>query len=271
MIFECSQYRAYLKAVLVERIRRNPNYSLRSFSKGIGVSPSMLSEVMRGEKRLSFDKATVIASRLELSLEEEQFFLSMVQLENTQDTKQQEKILARMRALSPNKELRDLSIDHFHAVADWVCVAGLALLDGHPKGLTALDIGSRLGITQFEAAQAMERWVHLDFLEVSNGVYRRTSGEHLVMRSPAPNGALRRLHQSMLEKAIESLETQSNQEKFVGSETIAIDPARLDEVSEIIEEAVKKVLKIAKPSRTKTEVYHLGFQFFRVTKKGKKI
>lgn len=271
MIFGHADYRSYLKNLLVDRIQRNPSYSLRAFATNIGVSSSMLSEVLKGEKRLSPDKAGVIANKLDLSSDEERYFLGLVQIESARDVKQREKILARLQELAPNREIRDLSIDQFHTIADWICVSGMALLAGHPKGLTATEIASRLGVNKFEASEAMDRWVRLDLLERTEGeLYTRVSHEHLMMKSAAPDGALRKFHKSMLERAIQSLETQSSSEKFIGSETLAFDPERLAEVSEIIEDAVAKILKVAKNSTNKKEVYHLGFQFFRVTKKENK-
>jgi uncharacterized protein (TIGR02147 family) len=269
MIFECDNYRAYLKRELVERIRKNPAYSLRAFSAQIGVSPSMLSAVLKGGKNLSNEKASIISSRLRMNSQEENYFLGLVQLENTGDVQQKEKILHRLNEFSTDRKRHDLSIDHFHSVADWICVAAMALLSGSPRGMTPAEVAARLSITRFEAEHAMNRWVNLDLLEVKEGRYSRLGDENLVVRSPAPNGALRKFHRTMLEKAIASLESQTNQEKFVGSETLAFDPDHLGEVSEAIEEAVRKILKIAKKSKNKKEVYHLGFQFFRVTKKGR--
>ena len=269
MIYGYSDYRTYLKHVLVVRIQKNPAYSLRAFAGSIGVSASMLSEVLKHKKSLSTDKAALIASRLDLSQAEEDFFLSLVQLDVAQDIRQKEKIATRLRELAPNQSFRDLSIDHFHSVADWICAGGFALLAGRPKGLTAAEIAKRLGVTVFEASDAMDRWVRLDLLErTEDGKYVRSMAEHLQLSSPTPNGALRKFHKSMLEKAIASLESQSPDEKFVGSETFAFDPARLPEVSAIIEDAIGKILKITKKTTApKKEVYHLGFQFFRITQK----
>jgi uncharacterized protein (TIGR02147 family) len=268
MIFESSDYRSYLKKLLVERIQKNPSYSLRAFSTSIGVSSSMLSEVLKGEKKLSPGKAGVISSRLDLSVDEERYFIGLVQLEGARDVKQKEKILSRLQELAPNRNIRDLSVDQFHTIADWICASGMALLTGYPNGLTASEIAARLSVSPFEATEAMDRWMRLDLLEIGDGNrYRRVSHDHLMMKSSSPDGALRKFHKSMLEKAITSLETQTPSEKFIGSETLAFDPEQLAEVSEVIESAVAKILKIAKTKKRKKEVYHLGFQFFRVTKK----
>ncbi|RYZ69650.1 MAG: DUF4423 domain-containing protein, partial [Proteobacteria bacterium] len=70
----------------------------------------------------------------------------------------------------------------------------------------------------------------------------------------------------MLSKAIESLPTQSPQEKFIGSETLAFDSTRLAAASEIIEDCFSRVVKLAAESEKKDSVYHIGIQMFRLSR-----
>ena len=270
MIYECADYRSFLKNILVQRIKTNPSYSLRAFSNQIGVSASMLSEVLNGSKKLSPGKASIIANRLNLESDEERYFIGLVQLDGSGEGSQRDKVLSRLKEIYPRLEMRDLSIDHFHSIADWVCVAGLTLLDGFPGGLTADEIASRLDVSKLAAFEAMERWVRLDLVEMDvKDKYRRTSSEHLMMASQAPQGALKRFHRTMLEKAVISLEKQSNQEKYLGSETLAFDPADLPAIERIVEKAIGQILAKAKTGKKRTSIYHFGFQFFRLTKKEK--
>jgi uncharacterized protein (TIGR02147 family) len=145
----------------------------------------------------------------------------------------------------------------------------MALIQAKPKGIKGDLLAKRLGVTKFEAEEAMERWIRLELLErKSDGRYFTTSGP-LLMKSGNTNDALRKYHRTMLEKAIVSLETQTNNEKFIGSETLAIDPKDLPRVVQEIEIAVKKIISKTKSSQSRNEIYHLGFQFFRVTQKEK--
>lgn len=277
-IYKHTDYRAFLKEVLVDKIRKNAAFSLRAFASQLGIAPGMLSDVLSHKKNLSVTKAMQIATGLKLEGGEEEYFQALVLLENTTRVEQREKVLERIRALRPASALAvsDLSIDNFHSIANWICVAGFALLScgsgtGGARGLTAAQIGARLSVSQFEAEEAMERWVRLDLVQrEEDGRYVKRSDSHLMMKTQAPNGALRKFHQSMLEKAACALESQTNSEKFVGSETIAFDSDDLAEVAEILEEAIAKVLAKAKTGKKKSDVYHLGFQFFRVNKEENK-
>ena len=81
MILEYSSYRTFLRETLIERVRKNPSYSLRAFAKGIGISPAMLSLVQSGKRNFLPDNAAKIARRLGLTGTEAEYFCALVQLE----------------------------------------------------------------------------------------------------------------------------------------------------------------------------------------------
>lgn len=67
-----------LKEALQERRARNSAYSLRSFARDIGVSPSFASMLINGRKRLSLDKAFHISKAMRMNEEERIEFLRAV-------------------------------------------------------------------------------------------------------------------------------------------------------------------------------------------------
>lgn len=67
-----------LKGALAERRTRNAAYSLRSFARDIGVSPSFASMLINGRKRLSLDKAFHISKAMRMNEEDRIQFLRAV-------------------------------------------------------------------------------------------------------------------------------------------------------------------------------------------------
>ena len=270
MIFGHLDYRSYLKAILAEKMNRNPQFSLRSLALQLGIAPGMLSDVLGYRKNISLNKAVEISNRLKHKAKEEEYFLALVQLQNSKSEVQKRHALEKVKSVHPHQSASALSLDHFYSVANWVCVAIIALLATAKSGMTQEEVAKKLLVSPQEAESALEVWVRLGWVKkVRTGRFMKTSSAHLHVSSSSPNGALRLFHQSMLEKAIAALENQSNTEKFVGSETIAFDPRDLEQVSEVLEQAVSKILVIAKNGKKPTSVYHLGFQFFRMTQKEK--
>jgi uncharacterized protein (TIGR02147 family) len=116
--------------------------------------------------------------------------------------------------------------------------------------------------------------IRLELLEphpTRKGAYRRTRGD-LKAESPAPNQALRKYHRQLLERAIESLETQTPQEKLVQSQIVAMGTEQLKEADRLTEKYFAKISALAAASPKKTDIYHVGVQIFNLSKetKGKK-
>ena len=58
-----TDYREFLRRELTRRVQRNPAYSLRAFARDIRVSPSTLSEALRGRFDFSAPQAADFACR----------------------------------------------------------------------------------------------------------------------------------------------------------------------------------------------------------------
>lgn len=79
-VLEFEDLSLYLKAILFERQLRNPSYSLRAFSRHLGVSVSHVSQVFAGKKKLSEKAAQGMADKLQFTTLERQYFLLLASI-----------------------------------------------------------------------------------------------------------------------------------------------------------------------------------------------
>lgn len=268
MILEHTNYRAFLKSVLVERQSKNASYSMRAFAQVLGITQAGVSQVLSGKKNLSSETALQVASRLSLGELETEYFCLLVQLEATKKPLAREAVLKKINVLNPKRPVRELSVDFFRSISDWYPLVIRNMTEIEGVDFTPKAIAKRLGITSLEAETAIERLCRLELIEADPtcpGRYRKTQ-DYVVAKSAVPSEALRSFHRQMMEKASESLTTQSPQEKVIGSETFAIDTDCLEEARRITEDYFQRMLSLSKSSQKKTQVYHLGVQFFNVTK-----
>ncbi|MDB5037478.1 MAG: hypothetical protein JWQ35_1006 [Bacteriovoracaceae bacterium] len=268
MVLEHSNYRSFLKSTLVEKQDKNPAYSMRSFAILLGLTQSALSQVFSGKKNLSLESANRISNKLGLHENEIEYFRTLVQIETTRDIDLKRSLLTRAQALNPKRDLQDLSVELFSVISDWYHLAIKNMLDLDHFEFTPTNIARRLGISKIEVELAIERLIRLEMIEVDSahkGKYRKVK-DHTIVRSAVPNEALRKFHRQMLQKAIESLETQTPREKMIGSETFAISEEVLPKATEIAEEFFKKMAALSCKSKKRTQVYHLSVQFFNLTK-----
>ncbi len=266
LAMEMSASRDLLKIELADRIAANPAYSLRAMARQTKISPSMLSALLSGKKRISPDRAFEIAKTLKFDKKKRDYFLALVQLERAKSIEQKAEILEKLHTLIPQPQAAILDLDLFRSIAEWYHLAILELTNTKDFRLTAAAAASALGITKIEAEAAIERLQRLELLQLDPHGSFRKSVSLLVAHSSTPHGALRKYHEQMLEKAKASLHTQKPNEKFVGSETFAFNEKDLEKASEIMEECFSRLVNLAGAQKDKKNVYHLGIQFFRLTK-----
>jgi len=263
MILEHDDYREFLKLELVRRIRANENYSLRSFARQMGLSPSTLSELMKGSKNLSLERAAEVASKLQLSGDEKDYFCLLVQKAGAKRPETRKELSERVLRMNGRRVSTDLSVELFAAISEWYHIPMLALADVKGFAYTPANIAKRFGIARVEAEVAIHRLVRLELLEkVSETRYRATQPNG-IFRTDTANLALRHFHRRMLERASVSLDTQSNEEKFIGTRTFAIDAKQFPKAKKRIQQFLADMADLVDQGE-KSEVYHLSVQLFNV-------
>jgi uncharacterized protein (TIGR02147 family) len=266
MVYDYKDYRSFLKNVLAERIVKNPKYSLRAMAKQIGMAPSSLSEVLAGKKNFSSEAALKVAQGLRFSAKERDYLSILVQLETVKSEKVRMDLLEKLATLHPDRTIHNLNLDLFKSISDWYHLAIQNMVDLHGFDFTSMNIAKSLGITKAQADAAIDRLERLELIEKNaDGKYVRCL-DNILVQSATPNEALRQYHRQMLAKAIDSIDTQSPKEKLIGSENMIFDSENLAKANDIIENCFSELIQLSKKSKKKNTLYHLGIQFFKLTK-----
>ncbi len=270
MLFEIHSYRDFLKGVLAEKAKDSPSYSLRAFSEKVGFSNSFLSEVMNGKKSLSVEAAFKIAIKLNMTEAESQYFCLMVQYEQEEDPVFREELARRLKALNPRRESFDLSVDLFKAISDWYHFAILELTYLPDFRLDAGMISKKLGVTKVEVELAIERLKRLELIEKDRQGRYKKAHSYVLTQTSLPNEAFKLHHQQVLEKAIESLNSQGPQERMSATDIVAFDSKYMPEIERLSREFSSGVMKFAEKSKVKDRVGALSVHFFNLVSKSPK-
>ena len=146
---------------------------------------------------------------------------------------------------------------YHYPILEWVEISGAEF--------SAAAIAKRQTISIFEVQGAIDRLWRLGLLvQKPNGAFEKSSADVLAS-AVIPNEGIRNFQKQLLGKAIESLQTQSSKETFVGSETLALSQAGLTEASMILEDCFQKLLACARKQKNRNHVDHLRNQFFQLT------
>jgi uncharacterized protein (TIGR02147 family) len=266
MVFEHGDYRSYLRRELVERIQRNPCYSLRSMARDIGIAGSSLSEAMNGKANISQTLARKIALRLGLNSDETEYFCLLVQYESVKDPMIRASLQERIRCTGKSTHrAHDLSIDLFKMISDWYHSPILVMTGNRNFRFEPKEISRRLGITELEARTAIDRLLRLELIEEDGqGGFRRVH-DRVTTQSPEASRALQHFYAGMLEKAKEALGSQTPKQRISGFETVELDEELLPEAAGIAERFFSEMVQLADRSKKRKHIYHVLLHVFNLT------
>ncbi len=261
-----TDYRDVIAKRLKHLTNVNSGYSLRAFARDLEISPSLLSDLLKGKRGLSVSRAFDVAKKLKLDLHESEVFTLLVQLEYTEIESVRKQIIDRIHHLRSVQRSQDRGSESFNFLFNWYNAATFELAALADFKLDAQHVAEKLEITSDEATAALKLLENHGLLKFNSqkSCYEKTE-ERFLLSSDTPNPALRHYHGTMLNKSLEALDNQSNREKFIGTETFAFDEDLLPKASAIIEDCFSKLLELSASSlNRRTELYQAQINLFRI-------
>jgi len=247
--------RLILQRELVRRCERNPQYSLRSFARAIGVSHSLLSLILSGKRRLSKKAAAKVLDCLELTPEERNL------LATSPRSRKSEEMVDPVTRMPAPESFQDISLDSFTVISDWYHYAILSLMEIPRSKFEPAWIANRLGITEMQAKSAMERLKRLGMISRVGKCWKQT-GLPLKVDNTVSTAATRKFHRQLLEKAVTSLENEPFERREFYSMTLAIDSSLVEYARKQIKAFGRQLMRDLEKRKPAGEVYNLSVQLF---------
>lgn len=262
------EYRIFLKSVLSKRISDNSSYSLRSFAKDLDILPSHLCLVLQGKKNLSIKSTLKVASKLKLDQTETEYFLWLRNFSTEKSVEARKIIYKKLTKLNHKQKVINLPMEQFIAISEWYHIAIMEMTELDDFIFTSENISKKLKIKKVQVEDAITRLLRLGLIKKENNKFVK---EHLysLFKSTDKNSALKKFHKQMLNKAVNAIDEQDNNEKFIGSRTFSISKTKLPEAFEISRRYLQEMNELFSDENEKrTETYHLNIQLFNLVKKG---
>jgi len=252
-----------LQNELRNRQKKNQAYSLRSFAQMLGVSPSYLSLVFKGERRLTQTKARIIGQKLSWPAVRRKYFSTLAEFEGTASEADKKFLLGELQRLNRlSRQTPSLDVDRFATISEWHHSAILALLT-LPKFLKTTDkVAKRLNLTQANCHAALQRLQRLELVEQNEQGEWIPTHHHLEVPN-TPSQAIRLYHKEVLRKAMVAIETQNFEERAFSNWVFTVDPQCLDQAKKKIQEFQKEMVQFAE-GQCPSQVYQFSMQLFRV-------
>ena len=257
-------YQNILRAEFVQRNSKNPRYSMRGFARDLELSQSFLSQVMSQKRKLSDEKAVVIASKLKLKGIQKRLFINLVRLELSTDPKTRHLLSEEINQITANNpKFKILSHEAFKIIADWYyfAIVELSTLRGFKN--EPQWIARKLGISAHQAEIAVERLVRSSLLAEKNGHLCKTDNNYIFEN--ISSRAIREHHHQTLDLAHKAIENQDMKAREFYTATLTIDPQKLEKAKTRIQEFTTQFMNEFQQTSPKA-VYKLAIQFFRLDK-----
>lgn len=229
-------------------------YSLRKFAQRLEVSSSALSEILRGKRNVSKNRAVNFAQKMQVNEQ------TMTRIQAAFSDSGRLESLSTVK--NPLKEII-ISEKEQEIMADWLCFAIVCLIrtEGFKSDITW--IATRFGVDEKRVTEALR------LLESAGTIHRTEAGEYrdlpVCYRTsesfPAALDSTRQI--KGLKNAITALE-QPGRNRVGNFSTISGDPEKLKEAELLIEDFLKR-LSLFLADSDKKEVFELSIQLFQLS------
>jgi uncharacterized protein (TIGR02147 family) len=165
-----TSYQQLLKDELVRRNSKNPRYSLRGFARDLGISQAFLSQILSRKRKLSDEKAILIADKLRLNATGRKLFVTLARLEQAQGVEVKKILNSQVERLQrKHPKFRILTEDVFKVVAEWYHFAIVELTQLRDFKEEPQWIARKLGIPVVLVKPAIEKLRNVGLITERHG------------------------------------------------------------------------------------------------------
>ena len=243
-----------MKRTFADRCRKNPAYSLRAFSRSLGMDSSSVSAIMNGKRPLTIKSARKIMTGLDIvNPVQAQALIS----ETFADKKDQDAT-----------NYKNLTLETSETIAFWQHYAIMALMQLKDFKATERNMALRLNILIGIVWECLDRLEKLDLIRRESKGWELT-GKNVSTPSDISSGVLREGHRQYIDKALQSLESDPVETRDISGMTMAISKSRLKEAKKLIQDFRRKLCVFLEDGNLDS-VYRLNIQLFPLTQESKK-
>lgn len=270
-VFKYTKPKDFMEAVLAEKQRLNPKFSIRAWSRQLGFqNPSILSRILKGDRNLTPQLATKISQYLGLPHEQKRYFEILSLLSNAKSIPEKQIYTDILESIKPDTNFSSLTLDQFMSIAEWYHLAILEMTNLKDFKHDAQWISNRLGkaVTPTMVNDAVRRLIRLNLLaETKDGNLRRNPKGQLKIGDETQSDAIQKFHLQMIEKALTSIKEQNLDQRDIRGMSFSLKKKDLKRAREIIQKAYQGLAKLTARGDG-DETYQVNTQIFQLTQGG---
>jgi hypothetical protein len=245
----------FLEQVFSEKRSKNPAYSMRAYAKFLQISPARLSQILSRIRPLTKGQ------------------ISKISVANSLSPLQHEKLLRSIKGPRENsktvikKQYLQLSDEAYKVLSDVnasTILSALTLSKNNQKNQSKF-LAAKLGLSSIEVRRTLNSLLACSLIKKEGDSFVVTD-TNVASTSDMKSSALRRYHRNILERAIESIENQSLDERDLSSITLVLDPSQIKMAKQKIRDFRRELSNLLEHRGIPSEVYALNIQLFKLSK-----
>lgn len=251
-------YLEQLKKTFEEKRKKNAKYSTRALARDLKIDPGLLSSILRQKRIPSKKVAESLAESMKFNEIVCWTFLRSIEEQRRLDKELKASRLKRVEQHTVAK----VTQEQFEKVSKWYHPAIMTLTQIEGFSEKPEFIAKRLGITEVEAAHALEDLIDADILfRNSEGKLVAREQITVVDKRECTTNTLKNHQKELLDQSKQSVDRVPYGKRFHMGTAIAIDPEKLPEARKIMEEFMRS-LSVFLESGKKQNVYQFSTALF---------
>lgn len=267
-VFEYVDYREFLEDYYRFKKAQGRGFSYRAFSRRAGLkSPNHLKRVTDGERNLTQDMARRYARALGLDGSAAEYFVELVNFNQVKGPTHRAAAYQKLLKFRGYQRAHRLDVAHAAYHSNWYLPAIRELIGcpgfrNDPEWIAAQLVpainpkeAERAVLTLLQLGLVVEKAGKLEQAEPVLTTGAETQGVHIV-----------NYHRGMLERAAESIDLVSREERDISALTFAVGKNGLARIKERVQAFRKELLAIAVEEEPVEQVVQLNMQLFPLSK-----
>lgn len=262
-----ASFRSVLKFEFERRNKKNKSYSMRAFSRDLGIAPSRLSEIFSGKQGLSPLRARTIGEKLEFKNEKLDWFCNLVAAESSRSRHLKNKAIEKLAPFQ-NGVLAQELILNLPFEPKWYHFAIRRLTQISCFKSNPSWISEQLTLPLKTTKKAIQEMLQIGMLS------RGTNDELIITENytnhPSSNQKNSDLFfKTMLKKAFDSRKQYQEKQRKHDIHFFSIDTKQIPEIKELIEEFKAKLDHLTYQSEDHDALYATIINLFPMNKMNK--
>ncbi len=254
-------YKSALESEYEIRAKKNKYYSMRAFARDLKISPSRLSDILKGRYGLTERTAKSISEALKFNERESSLFWALVESETSKSTLKRKAAQLRLQQYLDDFQFKRLNQDVFEVISHWYHLAILELTNLNGFDSKPATVARLLGLTKAEAQTAIERLLRLGLLKQEDSGLTPTNNFTLA-GNETPSLAIQNFHREIIKKSFTSIRKQPVEKREYSSSIVSLNLTDIPQAKKAIQDFRNHFLKQFGAGNKKDSLYALSIQFF---------